>query len=222
MAGPAKRRRRADTAGIPRHVLTARAAVVEEGDEGPDAEVERRPDQEERHVEERLLPAQQRIVLGRARDRPRVEIVQAEEQRDEESRHHGERCEDRLADPPQHDPPSSLGARTGSARRRARRGPGSERTGTTRATRRRTASDSPRPRIAQATAPSRAHAAPMAGRRFHECPGGIVACSGRSATRSRSDDHSGLQELDASCAQRLQQLPGGRRIEPRDPTIRSR
>src|SRR6266571_1406822 len=37
------------------------------------------------------------------------------------------------------------GTRTGSARRRGRRGPGSQRTGTTRATRRRTASDSPPP-----------------------------------------------------------------------------
>ena len=42
------------------------------------------------------------------------------------------------------------------------------------------------PRTAQTTAPSRAQAAPMTGARFHECPGGIVACSGRSATRSRS------------------------------------
>ena len=61
--------------GIARDVLTARAAVVEEGDEGPDEEVERRPDQEERYVEVWRLPAKQRIVLGRAGDGPRVEIV---------------------------------------------------------------------------------------------------------------------------------------------------
>ena len=54
----------------------------------------------------------------------------------------------------------------------------------------------------------------MTGMRFHGCPGGIVACSGRSADAIAFGDHSGLQELDASCAQRLQQLPGGRRIEP--------
>ena len=95
--------------GIPGHVLPARAAVVEEGDEGPDAEVERRPDQEERHVEVRRLPAKQRIVLGCPGDGPRVEIAQTEEQREEQGRHHGERCEDRLPDPSHHDPPSSLG-----------------------------------------------------------------------------------------------------------------
>ena len=38
------------------------------------------------------------------------------------------------------------------------------------------------PRIAQATAPSRAMTPAMTGMRFHECPGGIVTCSGRSAT----------------------------------------
>ena len=38
------------------------------------------------------------------------------------------------------------------------------------------------PRIAQATAPNTATAPAMSGMRFHACPGGIVACSGRSAT----------------------------------------
>src|SRR5687768_8003915 len=33
----------------------------------------------------------------------------------------------------------------------------------------------PIPRIAQATAPITARTAPISGRRFHECPGGIVA-----------------------------------------------
>ena len=95
--------------GIPRHVLTARAAVVQEGDEGPDSEEERRPDQKERHVEVWRLPAKQRIVLGCARDAPRVEVVQAEEQREEKSRHHRKRGERRLPDPPHDDSPSSLG-----------------------------------------------------------------------------------------------------------------
>ncbi len=40
----------------------------------------------------------------------------------------------------------------------------------------------PGPRIAQATAPSRATTPAISGMRFHECPGGIVTCSGRSAT----------------------------------------
>src|SRR6185295_9909920 len=44
------------------------------------------------------------------------------------------------------------------------------------------------PSKAQAAAPSTAHPAPMTGMRFHECPGGIVACSGRNATWSRSED----------------------------------
>ena len=78
------------------------------------------------------------------------------------------------------------GPRTGSARRRARRGPGSERTGTTRATRRRTASDSLPPESRRPLSPAGRQTAPMTGMRFHGCPGGIVACSGRSATRSRS------------------------------------
>ena len=94
---------------IARRVLTARAAVVEDGDEGPDAEEERRPDQEERHVEVWRLPAKQRIVLGRVGVGPFVEIVQAEEHRHEQGRHHGNRGEDRLPDPSQHDPPASLG-----------------------------------------------------------------------------------------------------------------
>ena len=38
------------------------------------------------------------------------------------------------------------------------------------------------PRIAHATAPSRAQTAPITGMRFHECPGGIVACWGESAS----------------------------------------
>ena len=106
--GPARRRSRADTAGS-RRVLTARAAVVQDGDERPDDEVEDRPGQEERHVEEWRFPLEQRIVLGRTGVRPFVEIVQAEEHRQRQRRHHGERGEDRLADPPQHDPPSALG-----------------------------------------------------------------------------------------------------------------
>jgi hypothetical protein len=35
--------------------------------------------------------------------------VQAEEQREEEGRHHWQRGEDRLPDPPHHDSPTSLG-----------------------------------------------------------------------------------------------------------------
>src|SRR4030095_14840611 len=70
---------------------------------------ERRPDQEERDVEVWRLPLKQRIVFGRARDGPRVEIVQAKEQQDAEGRHHRDRCENGLADPPHHDPPPSLG-----------------------------------------------------------------------------------------------------------------
>ena len=186
MAGPARRRRRADTAGIPRHVLTARAAVVEEGDEGPASEVERRPDQEERHVEVWRLPAKQRIVLGCARGRST-------------SRDRAGRGATGGRGPPspgasRRSSPRSVaarspilpGSRTGSARRRARRGPGSERTGTTRATRRRTASDSPPPESRRPPRPAGRTTAPMTGMRFHGCPGGIVACSGRSATRSRS------------------------------------
>ena len=42
------------------------------------------------------------------------------------------------------------------------------------------------PRIAQATIPTRAATAPMTGKRFHECPGGMVDASGRTATRLRS------------------------------------
>ena len=53
--------------GVPRRVLTARASVVEEGDEGPASEVEGGPDQEERDVEVWRLPAKQCIVIGRAR-----------------------------------------------------------------------------------------------------------------------------------------------------------
>jgi hypothetical protein len=94
---------------IPRRVLTARAAVIEDGDEGPDSEEKRRPDQEERHVEVRRLPAQQRIVIERLGVSPLVQIVQAEEQRQEQGRHHRDRCEDRLPYPSQHDPPPSLG-----------------------------------------------------------------------------------------------------------------
>ena len=131
--------------GIPRRVLTARAAVVEEGDEGPDSEVERRPDQEERHVEVWRLPAKQRIVLGRVgvrtirRDRAGRGAPGG---RGPPSRGASRRSSPRSVAARS---PILPGPRTGSARRRARRGPGSERTGTTRATRRRTASDSPPP-----------------------------------------------------------------------------
>src|SRR6476661_940678 len=70
------------------------------------------------------------------------------------------------------------------------------------------------PAMAQATAPSTAQATPAAGMRFHGCPGGIVTCSGRSAT-TRSGIISGLQQLDAARAEGLQQRSIGRRIEPR-------
>ena len=56
-----------DDRRVPRLVLPARAAREPDGDERPDAEVDRRPDQEERHVEVGRLPAQQRIVGGRRR-----------------------------------------------------------------------------------------------------------------------------------------------------------
>ena len=107
--GPGELAQASRDLGIPRRVLTARAAVVDDGDEGPDDEEERRPDQEERHVEVWRLPAKQRVVLGGVGVGPLVEIVQAEHHRQEEDRHHGNRGEDRLPDPSQHDPPASLG-----------------------------------------------------------------------------------------------------------------
>ncbi len=48
-------------------------------------------------------------MLGGVGVGPFVEIVQPEEQREEEGRHDGEHGEDRLPDPSHHDPPSSLG-----------------------------------------------------------------------------------------------------------------
>ncbi len=107
--GPGEAAQASRHPGIPRRVLTKRAAVVEKGDEGPNPEVDRRTDQEERDVEVWRLPAKQRIVLGCAGGCPRVEIAQTEEHREGKSRHHRNRCEDRLPDPSQHDPPSSLG-----------------------------------------------------------------------------------------------------------------
>src|SRR6266851_1300857 len=154
------------------------------------------------------------------------------------------------------------GTRTGSARKRARRGSGSERTGTTRATRRRIATDSPapesrrppppadcsrrqRPEAGSTSAPAGSWPDRAAAPRDRvrgsfsnrgASPLGLPYTLIRSPlrrlapfawlTRWRSFalahsaccglrmDHSGLQELDASCAQGLQQLPGGRRIEP--------
>ena len=199
--------------GIPRRVLTARAAVVEEGDEGPDAEVERRPDQEERHVEVWRLPAKQRIVLGCAGDGPRVEIAQAEEQREEEGRHHGERCEDRLPDPSQHDPPSSLGRVLDQHEEERAEGQAQKE------------QERHEPREEELLRIRRPQ-----NRAGHRAQQGADGANDRNAVprvprRDRGllgpqrhaiafGDHSGLQELDASCAQRLQQLPGGRRIEP--------
>src|SRR4030095_14737481 len=94
--------------GLPAGVLAPRESVIEERNERPSSEVNRRPDQEERHVEKRRLPAKQRIVFGGARDGPRVDILQAEEQRNEEGGHHRDRRENGLAGPAHHDPPSSL------------------------------------------------------------------------------------------------------------------
>jgi hypothetical protein len=50
----------------------------------------------------------------------------------------------------------------------------------------------------------------MSGRRFHECPGGIVALpTAASEKMGCSGVISGLQELDAACAQGLEQLRRG-------------
>src|SRR5215813_4369214 len=62
----------------------------------------------------------------------------------------------------------------------------------------------PGPRIAQPTTPSSAHAAPMTGMRFQECPGGIVASSfeiiqdSRSSTFRAPSDVSSFRVADAS------------------------
>src|SRR6185295_2746458 len=62
----------------------------------------------------------------------------------------------------------------------------------------------PVPRVAQPTTPSTAHAAPMAGMRFHECPDGIVICSfeiiqdSRSSTFRAPSDVSSLPVADGS------------------------
>ncbi len=90
-------------------VLAARPAEIQHRDAGPDQKVERRPRDEERHVQIRRFPLQQRIAFGGPRHGPRVEIAQAEQQREEERRHHRQRRERRLADAPQDDSPSSLG-----------------------------------------------------------------------------------------------------------------
>ena len=192
--------------GIPRHVLTARAAVVEEGDEGPDSEVERRPDQEERHVEVWRLPAKQRIMLSCPGDGPQVKIVQAEQHRQEEGRHHGKRCEDRLPNPPQHDSPSSLGrvldqheeeSAEGQAQKEQQRHEPRE-------------EELLRIRRPQNRAGHRAqqgagrandrNAVPRVPRRDR----GLL---GPQRYAIAFGDHSGVQELDAACAQGLQQLP---------------
>ena len=94
--------------GIPRRILAARSAVIREGDDGPDHEEERRPNQEERHVQVRRFPVQQSILLGGPGDGPRIERVQAEQHRHEQDRHHRQHGEDGLADAPQHDAPSAL------------------------------------------------------------------------------------------------------------------
>jgi hypothetical protein len=86
-----------------------RATVIKDGDERPGSEVDRRPDQEERHVEEGRLPPKQRILCDRLGVRPLVEIVQAEEQGEEKGRHHRDRGEDRLPDAAHDDPPGALG-----------------------------------------------------------------------------------------------------------------
>ena len=209
--------------GIPRHVLTARAAEVEEGDEGPDSEVEHRPDQEERHVEVRRLPVQQRIVLSHPGDGPRVQIAQAEQHRQEESRHHRNHCEDRLPDPPHHDPPSSLGrvldqhekerAEGQAQKEQERHEPREEELLRIRHPQNRAGHHpqqggdggndrNPIPRV-----PRRDRG--LAHHGFSE--GGLL---GPQRYVVSFGGHSGLQELDASRAQGLQQLPGGRRIEP--------
>src|SRR3970282_1139938 len=133
------------------------------------------------------FPAKQRIVLGCPGGGPRVEIAQAENQRKKKSRHHGEHCEDRLPDPPQHDSPSSLGRVLDQHEEEPSEGPSKKKSRTTRSHEKKNCFGFAAPRIAQAAAPSRAQTAPMTGMRFHGCPGGIVTCSGRSATRSRSE-----------------------------------
>ena len=213
MPGPARRRRRADTRGIPRDVLTARAAVVEDRDEGPDAEVEGGPDQEERLIEVWRLPANERIVLGDPGMGPFVEIVQAEEHRQGERRHHGNRGEDRLADPSQHNPPSSLRreldqhekerAEGQAQKEQERHEPREEELLRIRGPQNRAGH---RPQQGDAGADDR-KAVPRVPRRDRDL-------LGPQRDAIAVVDHSGLQQLDASCAQRFQQLSGGRRLEP--------
>jgi hypothetical protein len=166
----------------PRRVLAARAEVIEDGDQGPDPEIERRPDQEERHVEERRLPPKQRIVLGRPRNGPRVEMVQTEEQRRNRTAITGIMAKVVSPDPAQHDPPSSLGrvlnqheeqrAKRERHEEQERHEPREEELFGVRRSQK-----SRRPRL-----PAGRSRAPTSGSRFHGCPGGIAACSGRSAT----------------------------------------
>src|SRR5262249_947299 len=108
--------------------------------------------------------------------------------------------------------PSLPGRRTGSARRTARREPGSERTGTTPATRRKTVLDSPPPE-------SRTRQRPGRRRRRQSSEGGSTGAPegwapARDAGQRDRVQSLGLQELHVSCAQGLQELPGDRGIEP--------
>ena len=159
-------------------------------------------------------------MLGCVGVGPFVEIVQPEEQREEEGRHHGEHGEDRLPDPPQHDPPSLPGPRMdqheeeraeGQAQKeQERHEPREEKLLRIRA-----------PRIAQATAPSRAQTAPMTGmrlpRRGRRRDGGLP---GRSATRSAFIiQNSRSSTLRAPSDSSSFAVADG---SNRDPTIRSR
>ena len=214
MEGPARRRRRADTLVIPRHVLTARAAVVEDGDEGPDPEVERRPDQEERHVEVWRLPAKQRI-LRRLPRRGTIRRDRAGRAAPAGTGPPSREAWQKIVSPIRrstipHPPWAAYWISTKKSAPRARLKKNRNDT----SHEKKNCLGFAAPRIAQATTPSRAQTAAMTGMRFHEVPRRDRGLLGPQRYAIVFGDHSGLQELDASCAQGLQQRPGGRRIEP--------
>ena len=150
--------------------------------------------------------------------RPLVEIVQTEEHRDEEGRHHRDRCENGLADPPHHDPPSSLGrildqheeerAEGQAQKEQERHEPRKEELLRIR-----------RPQNRAGHRTQQGADGANGGKAVPRVPGRNRGLLGPQRHAIAVGCHSGLQKLDASCAQRLQQLPGGRRIEPGIPRL---
>ena len=167
-------------AGIPRDVLTARAAVVKDRDEGP-IEVERGLDQEERLIEVWRLPAKS-ASLGDPGMRP-LEIVQPRNTRKAPpSRESWRRSSPRSVAARS---PSALGreldqheeerAEGQAQKEQERHEPREEEPLRIRG-----------PQNRAGHRPSRRDAGADDRKAVPRVPGGIVTCSGRSATRSRS------------------------------------